>query len=65
MTTITLNLPDDSVKELRKRAAELDLSVEQLLQLRVEDILAEPEDQFRRAMEYVLKKNSELYRRLR
>ncbi len=64
MTAITIHLPDEHVKELNQRAAELNISTEQLIQASIEDMLAQPDEEFRQALEYVLKKNAELYRRL-
>ena len=37
---------------------------EELVRVSVEELLKKPEDDFRRALEYVLKKNAELYQRL-
>ena len=37
---------------------------EELLATSIEDLLAQPEDSFQTAVEFVLKKNAELYRRL-
>ena len=40
------------------------VSMEDLVRVSVEDMLTQPEEQFRKAALYVLKKNTELYKRL-
>jgi len=44
-------------------AAGLGMTPEELVRASVEDLLGSPEE-FRKAVDYVLKKNEELYRRL-
>jgi len=38
--------------------------MEDLVRVSVEDMLTQPEEEFRKAAQYVLKKNAELYKRL-
>jgi hypothetical protein len=64
MSTLTISLPEERVQELRARATRLGVTAEELARASVEDMLRQPDDDFRRAMDYVLKKNAELYRRL-
>lgn len=64
MTQLTIPLSEDHLLQLRIRAEKAGLSPEEFLRIRVEQLLAEPDDQFRKAADYVLKKNAELYRRL-
>ncbi|MCC6298037.1 MAG: DNA-binding protein [Anaerolineales bacterium] len=64
MTTITIELPNERLQKLQEMAAKFGVSTEELVRVSVEDMLTQPEEQFRQAAEYVLKKNSELYRRL-
>lgn len=64
MTTITISLSDESMERLRLRAQQVGLAPEEFLRLHVEQLLARPDVQFRRAADYVLEKNKELYRRL-
>jgi antitoxin FitA len=40
------------------------LAPEEFLRRRIEQLLEQPDDQFREAAAYVLEKNAELYRRL-
>jgi len=64
MTTVTIALPDERVRQLEEIAARLNVSVEELVRVSVEELLARPEEEFRRAADYVLCKNAELYQRL-
>jgi len=64
MSTLTVNLADDRLRALQKLSSRLNISPEELIRLSIEEILTRPEDTFRRAKEYVLEKNSELYQRL-
>jgi predicted kinase len=64
MTTITVALPDDRLRQLKEMAKSFGITPEQLVQVSIEELLNRPEDSFRQAVEYVLKKNAELYRRL-
>jgi hypothetical protein len=64
MTTIGIPLSNEQLAKLRNRAEQAGLSPEEFLRRRVEQMLDGPDDQFSRAAEYVLSKNTELYRRL-
>ena len=64
MTTITISLPDDRLQKLQEIAARFSVAPEELVRFSVEELLTRPEEEFRRALEYVLNKNAELYRRL-
>jgi hypothetical protein len=64
MNTITITLPDDRLLKLRETATHLNVSPEELVQVSIEELLTRPEEAFQRAVDYVLKKNAELYRRL-
>jgi hypothetical protein len=64
MNTITITLPDDRLLKLRETATHLNVSPEELVQVSIEELLTRPEEAFQRAVDYVLKKNTELYRRL-
>ena len=64
MHTITITLPDDRMLKLKETATHLKVSPEQLIQVSIEELLTRPEEAFQRAVDYVLKKNAELYRRL-
>ena len=64
MTTITFELPDEHLQKLQEMARKFGVSTEELVRVSVEDMLAQPEEQFRKGAQYVLKKNVELYKRL-
>ncbi len=64
MTTITISLPDDRLQKLREIATRFSVAPEGLVRVSIEELLTRPEEDFRRALEYVLSKNAELYRRL-
>ncbi len=64
MTTITISLPDDRLNKLKEIATRFSVAPEELVRVSIEELLTRPEEDFRRALEYVLSKNAELYRRL-
>jgi len=64
MTTITISLPDDRLQKLKEIATRFSVAPEELVRVSIEELLTRPEEDFRRALEYVLNKNAELYRRL-
>jgi len=64
MTTITISISDDRMQKLREKASHFQVAPEELVRVSLEDLLARPEEDFRQALEYVLKKNAELYQRL-
>jgi len=64
MTHITISIPDDRMQKLREKASRFQVAPEDLVRASLEDLLARPEEDFRQALEYVLSKNAELYRRL-
>ena len=64
MNAITITLSDDRLARLQEMAAHFHISPEELVRVGVEELLAQPEDAFQRAITEVLKKNAELYRRL-
>src|SRR4051794_24410079 len=57
MTTITIPLSDERLAQLRAWAEQTGLSPEEFLRRRVEQLLDRPDEQFRQAATYVLKKN--------
>lgn len=64
MTTITIPLSEDRIAQLQVWAQQSGLSPEEFLRQLVEKILEPPDDEFRKTVDYVFKKNAELYRRL-
>jgi hypothetical protein len=64
LTTITIPLSEERLAQLQTWAEQAGLSPEDYLRRRVEQLLDRPDEPFRQAARYVLKKNAELYRRL-
>ncbi len=64
MSQITINLTEDKIKQIQEIADKVGLSTEQLLEIKINDWLKENKPDFERAANYVLEKNSELYKRL-
>jgi hypothetical protein len=64
MTTITISLPDDRLVQLKETAARFDITPEDLVRVSIEELLAHTDDAFKRAADYVLAKNTDLYRHL-
>jgi hypothetical protein len=64
MKVLELNLPEPTVTKLQEVAKRLNLSPEELAILSLEEKLAQLDEQFGNASDYVLNKNAELYKRL-
>ena len=62
--TLTVDLPKDTMLKLRALATRYNMTPEELVRASVEELLASPEETFLDAVDYVLKKNQELYKRL-
>ena len=64
MTSITIALPDDLMGKLEDLAKRHNVAPEDLVRASVEELVASPEEAFQEALNYVLEKNKELYKRL-
>jgi antitoxin FitA len=64
MTTLTISLSEERLQQLKERAARLHIAPEELVRASIEELLTRSEEEFQRALTYVLNKNTELYRRL-
>lgn len=64
MATITISLPADKLEHLKVVAWRFQVAPEERIRLSIEELLTRPKDDFRQALDYVLKKNAELYKRL-
>ncbi len=64
MTTLTVTLPDERVNKLNEIAERFRVAPEELLRASLEELLTRPLGDFRQALERVLKKNADLYKRL-
>jgi FtsZ-binding cell division protein ZapB len=63
MKTLEVHVPDDVASRIEAAAQQRGVSVEQLLQMSVEEKI-QRDAQFEQAVSRVLDKNAELYRRL-
>ncbi|MBD2385353.1 ribbon-helix-helix protein, CopG family [Cylindrospermum sp. FACHB-282] len=64
MAAITINIADEQLQKLQAMAQESGISAEELLRASIENWLNHSNNDFVQAASYVLKKNTELYRRL-
>jgi len=64
MTTISVPLEDKELNELKQRALNVGVAPEILAQRAIQEMLRLSDQEFQRAMAYVLEKNKELYQRL-
>ena len=64
MVTITVTLSEDRLQKLQDLAAQFRIAPEEPLRVSVEELIARPQADFQKAVDYVLKKNKELYKRL-
>jgi len=64
MTTLTITLSEEHLLRLREKARCLGITPEDLVQFGIEEILGRPDEDFQRAVDHVLTKNADLYRRL-
>jgi hypothetical protein len=63
MRTLEIHIPDEVASKIEEAASQRGLSVEQLVQASVEEKI-QRDTQFAQAVNHVLEKNAELYRRL-
>ena len=64
MDTITVPIPEERLSRLKEMAKRFGVAPEQLAQAGIEDLLARPDKEFRQALDNLLEKNAQLYRRL-
>ena len=64
MDAITISLSNDGLVKLQEMAERHGVTPEELARIGIEELLARPEEEFQSAVDLVLKKNAELYRRL-
>lgn len=64
MTIITIALSEERAKKLQELSSRLHTTPEELVRVSVEELLARSDEQFQQALDRVLNKNAELYRRL-
>ncbi|MGZ9223690.1 MAG: DNA-binding protein [Anaerolineales bacterium] len=64
MVSYTISLSEKQSQQLREIADQYHIAPEELVRASIEDLLTRPQSEFQTALEYVLKKNAELYKRL-
>ncbi len=64
MVTITVTLSEDRLQKLQDLAKQFNIPTEELLRVSFEELVARPQEDFQKALEYVLGTYKELYKRL-
>lgn len=64
MTTLTISISEERLQKLKAVAARYKIEPEELIQISIDELINQPEKAVLDAIEYVLHKNTELYRRL-
>jgi hypothetical protein len=64
MVTIAVQLPEEQAERLSAIACRLHITVEELAAAGVRDFLGQPDEEVQKAIQYVLTKNADLYKRL-
>jgi hypothetical protein len=57
-------MPEDQLQKLENVARRLGVAPEESVQASIEELLAQPDEAFRQALDFVFSKNAELYKRL-
>lgn len=61
---MTLSISEDLFIKLKEVAGNLNITPEDLVRVSIDELLSRPDEDFQKAVDYVLTKNAELYRRL-
>ena len=64
MTTLSISISEERLQKLKAVAARYKIEPEELIQISIDELINQPEQAVLDAIEYVLHKNAELYRRL-
>ncbi len=64
MVTITVTLSEDRLQKLQDLAKQFNIPTEELLRVSFEELVARPQEDFQKALQYVLETYKELYKRL-
>jgi antitoxin FitA len=64
MSTLTITLSEDRLARLQEIAHRFNIKAEDLARVGVEELLRQPDEKFKQAVEYILTKNADLYQRL-
>jgi len=64
MNTITITLAEDRFNKLKELALNFGVAPEDLARAGIEDLLTRPDESFQQALDNLLNKNADLYKRL-
>jgi predicted transcriptional regulator len=64
MNSLTINIPDEKLKQLQQLAEENGMTTEELIQIKINEWLTPNPQNFSEVAHYALNKNGELYDRL-
>jgi len=64
MSTLTIALSEERLLKLQEIARRFQIAPEELVRVSIEELLLLTEEDFRQALDKVLRKNAELYKRL-
>lgn len=64
MSSITINISDESYIKLKEVANNLKITPEELVKMAVDEVINSSQKDFNNVIDYVLSKNKELYKRL-
>jgi hypothetical protein len=64
MVTITVTLSEERLQNIRELAKKFNIAPEELLRVSFEELVARPQEDFQKTLEYVLETYKELYKRL-
>lgn len=64
MARITVEIDDSKAALLREKAEKFGILPDQFVTASIEDLISQPEPEFEKAMQKVILKNKELYKRL-
>lgn len=64
MTTLTISISEERLQKLKAVAARYKVEPEELIQISIDELINQPEKTVLDAIDYVLRKNADLYRRL-
>ena len=64
MTAITLDISDERLTVRNQRAKALGITAEDLIRLSIAELIMRPAPEVQQAIDYVVQKNTDLYRRL-
>ena len=64
MVTITVTLSEDRLEKLQTLARQFNIPTEELLRVSFEELVARPQEDFQKALEYILDTYKDLYKRL-